>query len=62
MPRVVNLAVHSSVHASSILDFKLILINTLFRDAVIDGDSNRASDTLLADYSVTPGAALRTPR
>jgi len=32
------------------------------RDAVVDGDSNRASDTLLADYSVTPGAALRTPR
>ncbi len=27
-----------------------------------DGTSMRASDTLLADYSVTPGTALRTPR
>ena len=35
------------------------------RDSVtadIDGSSLRASDTLLADYSVTPGTALRTPR
>jgi len=32
------------------------------RDSVVDGDANRASDTLLADYSVTPGASLRTPR
>jgi len=32
------------------------------RDSVVDGESVRASDTLLADYSVTPGAALRTPR
>ena len=32
------------------------------RDSVVDGDSARASDTLLADYSVTPGANLRTPR
>merc|ERR1719391_955545 len=32
------------------------------RDSVVDGESTRASDTLLADYSVTPGAALRTPR
>merc|ERR1719266_660308 len=28
----------------------------------VEGDSQRASDTLLADYAVTPGAALRTPR
>lgn len=32
------------------------------RDSVVDDDSTRASDTLLADYSVTPGANLRTPR
>eukprot|EP00088_Acartia_fossae_P033594 TRINITY_DN3439_c0_g1_i1.p1 TRINITY_DN3439_c0_g1~~TRINITY_DN3439_c0_g1_i1.p1 ORF type:complete len:812 (+),score=302.93 TRINITY_DN3439_c0_g1_i1:50-2485(+) len=32
------------------------------RDSVVDGDSAKASDTLLADYSVTPGANLRTPR
>jgi len=32
------------------------------RDSVVDGESMRASDTLLQDYSVTPGAALRTPR
>ncbi len=32
------------------------------RESVVDGDSSKASDTLLADYSVTPGANLRTPR
>lgn len=32
------------------------------RDSVVDGDASKASDTLLADYSVTPGANLRTPR
>ena len=34
------------------------------RESVTDseGGSQRASDTLLADYSVTPGTALRTPR
>lgn len=34
------------------------------REAVVggDGESGRASDTLLADYAVTPGAAQRTPR
>ena len=32
------------------------------RDAVVDSDSVRASDTLLQDYAVTPGAAMRTPR
>ena len=32
------------------------------RDSVVDGESLRASDTLLQDYSVTPGAAMRTPR
>ncbi|TRY78786.1 hypothetical protein TCAL_11803 [Tigriopus californicus] len=34
------------------------------REAVAssEGDSQRASDTLLADYAVTPGSALRTPR
>jgi len=34
------------------------------RESVVggEGESQRASDTLLADYAVTPGAALRTPR
>ena len=34
------------------------------RDSVVggEGESGRASDGLLADYAVTPGAALRTPR
>ena len=32
------------------------------RESVVDGESMRASDTLLQDYSVTPGAAMRTPR
>ena len=33
------------------------------RDSVVGAESEgRASDTLLADYAVTPGAALRTPR
>merc|ERR1719449_337274 len=34
------------------------------RDSVVGGEDGdtRASDTLLADYAVTPGAALRTPR
>jgi len=31
------------------------------RDSVTDGEQ-RASDTLLADYAVTPGSTLRTPR
>jgi pre-mRNA-splicing factor CDC5/CEF1 len=32
------------------------------RDSVVDSESARASDTLLQDYAVTPGAAMRTPR
>jgi len=32
------------------------------RDSVVDGESTRASDTLLQDYTVTPGAQMRTPR
>ena len=32
------------------------------RESVVDGESMRASDTLLQDYSVTPGASMRTPR
>ena len=32
------------------------------RESVTDGDSQRPSDTLLADYAVTPGSTLRTPR
>jgi len=32
------------------------------RESVVEGDSVRASDTLLQDYTVTPGAAMRTPR
>jgi len=32
------------------------------RDSVVDAESQRASDTLLADYAVTPGSTLRTPR
>merc|ERR1719357_2400866 len=32
------------------------------RDSVVDTESARASDTLLQDYAVTPGAAMRTPR
>ena len=34
----------------------------VFRDSVVDGESTRASDTLLQDYTVTPGAQMRTPR
>merc|ERR1719436_1196784 len=32
------------------------------RDGVVDGESVRASDTLLQDYTVTPSSAMRTPR
>jgi len=32
------------------------------RDSVVDAESTRASDTLLQDYAVTPGTAMRTPR
>jgi len=32
------------------------------RDSVVDQDSQRASDALLADYAVTPGSTMRTPR
>ena len=32
------------------------------RDGVVDGESVRASDTLVQDYSLTPGTAMRTPR
>ena len=32
------------------------------RDSVVDAAAARASDTLLSDYAVTPGSALRTPR
>ena len=32
------------------------------RDSVVDSESTRASDTLLQDYAVTPGTAMRTPR
>jgi len=32
------------------------------RESVVDGESVRASDTLLQDYTLTPGAAMRTPR
>jgi len=34
------------------------------REAVVGGEegTSKASDTLLSDYAVTPGAALRTPR
>ena len=32
------------------------------RDGVVDGESVRASDTLLQDYTVTPSTAMRTPR